>query len=90
VGISRELSLRAAATELEQRFAGRLEIVGGRLVVVAPPFASPGAGPVGRDLRELVETLVAGADEIVKAKKDGPLNASVLPNNVPGAAGGLL
>jgi hypothetical protein len=90
-GHQRELSLRAAAVDLAERYAGEIRVEDGHAVIVAPPFPAR-AWEVSSDLREIVQTLVAAERVIVEAAKgkDGLVDASKLPDRPVSPTGALL
>jgi hypothetical protein len=88
-GHLRELTVRQAASELEQRYAGEVRVENGFAIIDAPGFSTNG---IGRDLHEVVEVLAAAGPAIVEAVNDraGKVDPGKLPDRLVGAAGGLL
>jgi hypothetical protein len=77
-GHRRELTVRAAAVELFERWTGRIEVWNGALRLSTPPITADG---LGQPLREVVDVLVAAEPLIVAtAKRPGPVDPAKLPD----------
>jgi hypothetical protein len=77
-GHGRELTVRAAAVELVERWLGRIEVRDGALALWSP---TPTPDMFGVPVRELLDVLVAAERLIVESvKKPGPVDVAKLPD----------